>query len=229
MICLPQPVPKSRFSDIVHGLVGLRLVLAVINRLWCSMRSSVGCVRASICIASFLGFAAVFAGANATEVANGDSASLNTGEPSFLNGSTPSRLVADVSALMIAVDGKVQPDEVAFAYKLGQNVNALISDQGLWPVTEDMLAGFSNAEYEAQLKADLLEIESGKHDAWSAHRMADGAYDIINAAKTMGDGEITRTLVSAASNVWAKQSFVQDTLQETHAHIKQRERVNSYF
>lgn len=186
-------------------------------------------MRAGVCIASILGLAAVFAGANADEKGIPDAAPMTADEHVFLNGNTPSRLVADVSALMIAVDGKVQPEEVAFAYKLGQNASALISDQGLWPVTEDMLASFSTEEYEAQLKADLREIEQGGHEAWSAHRMADGAYDIITAAKGMGKGEVPSVLVSAASNVWAKQSFVQSSLQETHAHIKQRERVNSYF
>lgn len=186
-------------------------------------------MRAGVCIASILGLAAVFAGANAGEKGSPEGASLSGAEHVFLNGNTPSRLVADVSALMIAVDGKVQPEEVAFAYKLGQNANSLISDQGLWPVTEDMLASFSTAEYEAQLKADLREIEEGGQEVWSAHRMADGAYDIITAAKGMSKSEVPSVLVSAASNVWAKQSFVQSSLQETHAHIKQRERVNSYF
>lgn len=193
------------------------------------MRLNVGCVKAGVCIASILGLAAVFAGANAGEKGQPDGASLSVGDHVFLNGSTPSRLVADVSALMIAVDGKVQPEEVAFAYKLGQNPSVLISDQGLWPVTEDMLGRFSTAEYEVQLKANLREIEQGDHEVWSAHRMADGAYDIMTAAKGMGKGESPVLLVSAASNVWAKQSFAQPTLQETHSHIKQRERVNSYF
>lgn len=207
----------------------LVLCVSFVNTLWCAMRLNVGCVKAGVYIASILGLAAAFAVANADEKGSPDGAPLGAGEHFFLNGNTSSRLVADVSALMIAVDGKIQPEEVAFAYKLGRNANILISDQGLWPVTENMLASFSTAEYEAQLKADLREIKESGHEAWSAHRMADGAYDIMTAAKGLGKGDEPRLLVAAASNVWAKQSFLQPSLQETHAHIKQRERVNSYF
>ena len=193
------------------------------------MKLKVGCVRAGVCIASILSLVVVFAGANAYEKGSPGVTSVITTESVFLNGSTASRLVADVSAIMIAVDGKIQPEEVEFAYKLGQDVRVLISGQGLWPVTEDMLSTFSTDEYEAQLKANLREIAQDGHGRWSAHRMADGAYEIMTAAKALGEGEVPRVLVAAASNVWAKQTFMQRTPQETHEHIKQRERVNSYF
>lgn len=197
----------------------------------CVMKVGVSFLKSGALIATMTAVGAflVFtANGSPTEMANPVVATV---PPSpFSNGLGPSELIADVSALMIVVDGRVQPDELAFAQSLAENPQLLISGQGMWPVDQQMVSVFSKDKYQQQLNADLASFKQESNGSiWTAHKMSEAASDILNSSKSLGPEESTVTLVSAAASVWSKQVFEQASLEETHENAKQRERLNLHF
>ena len=148
----------------------------------------------------------------------------------FSQGQGASELLADVSALMIAADGKIKSDELAFARTLAGRPELLISGQGTWSISSSLLKGFSEQRYLQQLETNLESYSSySGAQSWSAPRVSEAATDILNSARSLEhDGSVV-AFVSAGASVWAKQIFEQSSPEESHEDIRQRERVNLHF
>jgi hypothetical protein len=193
----------------------------------CVMTVGVSWIKAGALIATLTGV-----GAFLVFSANGSMGQTAAAVPAspFGTGQGPSELIADVSALMIVVDGHAGADELAFAQSLADKPEMLISGQGLWPVDQQMVKGFSKEKYRQQLEADLAAFNrESMGSSWSANKISSAASEILASAKAVGPGESSAMLVSAASSVWSKQTFEQAGLDETHENAKQRERVNLRF
>jgi hypothetical protein len=201
------------------------------------MTVGVSWIKAGALIATLTGVGAflVFS-ANGSNGSNGSTSVIEQASAAavpaspFASGQGPSELIADVSALMIMVDGHAGVDELAFAQSLADKPEMLISGQGLWPVDHQMVKGFSKDKYRQQLEADLASFKLESTGlSWSANNISEAASEILNSAKSLGPGESSAVLVSAAASVWSKQTFEQGGLDETHENAKQRERVNLRF
>jgi hypothetical protein len=194
------------------------------------MTVGVSWFKAGALIATLTGVGAflVFSANGSTSVV--EQAQVAAPTSPFASGQGPSELIADVSALMIMVDGQAGVDELAFAQSLADKPEMLISGQGLWPVDHQMVKGFSKDKYLQQLDADLASFKlESTGSSWSANDISEAASEILNSAKSIGPGESSAMLVSAAASVWSKQTFEQSGLDETHENAKQRERVNLRF
>lgn len=196
----------------------------------CVMTVGVSWFKVGALIATLTGVGAflVFSANGSTSVV--EQAQVAAPTSPFASGQGPSELIADVSALMIVVDGHADEAELAFAQSLADKPEMLISGQGLWPVDQQMVKAFSKDKYRQQLEADLASYKLESTGlSWSASKISEAASEIRNSAKSLGPGESSVLLVSAAASVWSKQTFEQGSLDETHENAKQRERVNLRF